>query len=237
MTSRGADMHGSSDKKKAVVLVSGGMDSAVVIAMAREQGFAPYALSVDYGQRHTSELEAAARVAAQQGAIAHKTVRIDLRSIGGSALTDDIDVPLDEVAGDEAIPVTYVPARNTIMLSVALGWAEVLGSADLFCGVNAVDYSGYPDCRPEFISAFERLANLATKTGVEGVGIRVHAPLQHLSKADIAREGVRLGVDFAATVSCYLADDAGRACGHCDACRLRADGFAAAGIADPTRYV
>ncbi|QOW24120.1 7-cyano-7-deazaguanine synthase QueC [Lysobacter sp. H23M47] len=236
MTSRGADMHGSPDKKKAVVLVSGGMDSAVVMAMAREQGFAPYALSVDYGQRHTSELEAAARVAAQQGAIAHKTVRIDLRSIGGSALTDDIDVPLDEVAGDDAIPVTYVPARNTIMLSVALGWAEVLGSSDLFCGVNAVDYSGYPDCRPEFINAFERLANLATKAGVEGAGIRVHAPLQHLSKADIAREGARLGVDFAGTVSCYLADGEGRACGHCDACRLRADGFAAAGIADPTRY-
>ncbi|WP_228062489.1 7-cyano-7-deazaguanine synthase QueC [Lysobacter sp. H23M47] len=229
-------MHGSPDKKKAVVLVSGGMDSAVVMAMAREQGFAPYALSVDYGQRHTSELEAAARVAAQQGAIAHKTVRIDLRSIGGSALTDDIDVPLDEVAGDDAIPVTYVPARNTIMLSVALGWAEVLGSSDLFCGVNAVDYSGYPDCRPEFINAFERLANLATKAGVEGAGIRVHAPLQHLSKADIAREGARLGVDFAGTVSCYLADGEGRACGHCDACRLRADGFAAAGIADPTRY-
>lgn len=229
-------MHGSPDKKKAVVLVSGGMDSAVVMAMAREQGFAPYALSVDYGQRHTSELEAAARVAAQQGAIAHKTVRIDLRSIGGSALTDDIDVPLDEVAGDDAIPVTYVPARNTIMLSVALGWAEVLGSSDLFCGVNAVDYSGYPDCRPEFINAFERLANLATKAGVEGAGIRVHAPLQHLSKADIAREGARLGVDFSGTVSCYLADGEGRACGHCDACRLRADGFAAAGIADPTRY-
>lgn len=229
-------MHGSPDKKKAVVLVSGGMDSAVVMAMAREQGFAPYALSVDYGQRHTSELEAATRVAAQQGAIAHKTVRIDLRSIGGSALTDDIDVPLDEVAGDDAIPVTYVPARNTIMLSVALGWAEVLGSSDLFCGVNAVDYSGYPDCRPEFINAFERLANLATKAGVEGAGIRVHAPLQRLSKADIAREGARLGVDFAGTVSCYLADGEGRACGHCDACRLRADGFAAAGMADPTRY-
>lgn len=227
----------STTMKKAVVLVSGGMDSAVVLAIAREQGFAPYALSVDYGQRHTSELEAAARVAAQQGAIAHKTVRIDLRSIGGSALTDDIDVPLDEVAGDDAIPVTYVPARNTIMLSVALGWAEVLGAADLFCGVNAVDYSGYPDCRPEFITAFEHLANLATRAGVEGAGIRVHAPLQHLSKADIAREGVRLGVDFADTVSCYLADAQGRACGHCDACRLRAEGFAGAGIADPTRYV
>lgn len=223
--------------KKAVVLVSGGMDSAVVIAMAREQGFAVYALSVNYGQRHTSELEAASRVAAHQDAAVHKTVHIDLRSIGGSALTDDIDVPLDVASGADAIPVTYVPARNTIMLSVALGWAEVVGASDLFCGVNAVDYSGYPDCRPEFIEAFERLANLATKAGVEGAGIRVHAPLQYLSKADIAREGVRLGVDFADTVSCYLADDDGRACGHCDACRLRAEGFAAAGIADPTRYV
>ena len=222
--------------KKAVVLVSGGMDSAVVIAMAREQGFAVYALSVNYGQRHTSELEAAARVAAQQGVVAHKTVHVDLRSIGGSALTDEIDVPLDAASDADAIPVTYVPARNTIMLSVALGWAEVVGAADLFCGVNAVDYSGYPDCRPEFIEAFERLANLATKAGVEGAGIRVHAPLQHLSKADIAREGARLGVDFAATVSCYLADEQGRACRHCDACRLRAEGFAAAGIADPTRY-
>ena len=227
----------SSVMKKAVVLVSGGMDSAVVIAMAREQGFAVYALSVNYGQRHTSELQAAARVATQQGAVAHKTVQIDLRSIGGSALTDEIDVPLDATPAAGEIPVTYVPARNTIMLSVALGWAEVVGASDLFCGVNAVDYSGYPDCRPAFIDAFERLANLATKAGVEGAGIRVHAPLQHLSKADIAREGVRLGVDFADTVSCYLADDDGRACGHCDACRLRAEGFAAAGLADPTRYV
>ncbi|MGV8941867.1 MAG: 7-cyano-7-deazaguanine synthase QueC [Lysobacter sp.] len=223
--------------KNAVVLVSGGMDSAVVIAMAREQGFAVHALSLNYGQRHTSELAAADLVAKVLGAVAHKTVSVDLRSIGGSALTDEIDVPLDEVSGGHAIPVTYVPARNTIMLSVALGWAEVLGAADLFCGVNAVDYSGYPDCRPEFIEAFEKLANLATKAGVEGAGIRVHAPLQFMSKADIVREGVRLGVDFAGTVSCYKADDAGRACGHCDACRLRAEGFAAAGIADPTRYV
>ena len=220
--------------KRAVVLVSGGMDSAVVLAIAREQGFEPYALSVRYGQRHTSELEAADRVAHALGAAAHKTVVVDLRAFGGSALTDDIDVP---DAGGPGIPVTYVPARNTIMLSVALGWAEVLGAADLFCGVNAVDYSGYPDCRPEFIAAFEALANLATKAGVEGAGIRVHAPLQHLSKADIVREGVRLGVDFAQTVSCYRADGEGRACGHCDACRLRAEGFAAAGIADPTRYV
>ncbi|BDU15612.1 7-cyano-7-deazaguanine synthase QueC [Lysobacter auxotrophicus] len=231
--------------KKAVVLVSGGMDSAVVVAMARAQGFAVHALSVRYGQRHTSELDAAQRVAESLGAVEHKTVNVDLRSIGGSALTDEsITVPTDvdghavgQDAPKDAIPVTYVPARNTIMLSVALGWAEVLGANDLFCGVNAVDYSGYPDCRPEFVEAFEKLANLATKAGVEGAGIRVHAPLQFMSKADIAREGVRLGVDFAQTVSCYQADNEGRACGHCDACRLRAEGFAAAGIADPTRYV
>src|SRR5207342_2253113 len=209
--------------KKAVVLVSGGMDSAVVIAIAREQGFAVHALSVRYGQRHTSELDAADRVSRTLGAVAHKTVNVDLRSIGAAAAKD-------------AIPVTYVPARNTIMLSMALGWAEVLGASDIFCGVNAVDYSGYPDCRPEFIAAFQSLANLATKAGVEGAGIRVHAPLQFLSKADIVREGLRLGVDFSETVSCYLADTEGRACGHCDACRLRAEGFAAAGVADPTRY-
>ncbi|WP_017168444.1 7-cyano-7-deazaguanine synthase QueC, partial [Xanthomonas phaseoli] len=200
--------------KKAVVLLSGGMDSAAVIALAQEQGFAVYALSVRYGQRHTSELDAAARVAAAQGVIAHKVVDVDLRSIGGSALTDDIDVP---DAGGDGIPVTYVPARNTIMLSLALGWAEVVGANDLFCGVNAVDYSGYPDCRPEFVRAFEVLANLATKAGVEGAGLRVHAPLQFLSKADIVREGVRLGVDLGLTVSCYRADADGRACGHCDA--------------------
>lgn len=219
--------------KNAVVLLSGGMDSAAVAAMAREQGFAVHALSVRYGQRHTSELDAAAAVAKALGVAAHKTVNVDLRSIGGSALTDDIDVP---EAGGEGIPVTYVPARNTIMLSVALGWAEVLGANDIFCGVNAVDYSGYPDCRPEFISAFQTLANLATKAGVEGAGIQVHAPLQFLSKADIVREGVRLGVDFGLTVSCYNADDTGAACGHCDACRLRAQGFADAGVPDPTRY-
>ncbi|MBB3799939.1 7-cyano-7-deazaguanine synthase [Xanthomonas arboricola] len=219
--------------KKAVVLLSGGMDSAAVIALAQEQGFAVYALSVRYGQRHTSELDAAARVAAAQGVAAHKVVDVDLRSIGGSALTDDIEVP---DAGGEGIPVTYVPARNTIMLSLALGWAEVVGANDLFCGVNAVDYSGYPDCRPEFVRAFEVLANLATKAGVEGAGLRVHAPLQFLSKADIVREGVRLGVDFGLTVSCYRADADGRACGHCDACRLRAAGFADAGVQDPTHY-
>lgn len=219
--------------KKAVVLLSGGMDSAVVVAIAREQGFAVHALSVRYGQRHTSELEAAERLARALGVAEHKTVQVDLRSIGGSALTDDIEVP---EAGGDGIPVTYVPARNTIMLSLALGWAEVLGAGDIFCGVNAVDYSGYPDCRPEFIAAFQALANLATRAGVEGPGLRIRAPLQHLSKADIAREGVRLGVDFAQTVSCYRADTSGRACGQCDACRLRAAGFADAGIADPTLY-
>jgi 7-cyano-7-deazaguanine synthase len=223
----------SATMRKAVVLVSGGMDSAVTLALAREQGAACYALSVDYGQRHLSELAAAARVAKTLGAVAHKTVHVDLRSIGGSALTADIDVPTDGGAG---IPVTYVPARNTIMLAVALGWAEALDARDIFCGVNAVDYSGYPDCRPEFIDAFERLANLATKAGVEGRALSIHAPLIRLSKADIVREGMRLGIDFATTVSCYQADAEGRACGACDACRLRAQGFAAANVADPTRY-
>ena len=225
--------------KPAVVLVSGGMDSAVVLALAHEAGFAAHALSVRYGQRHTSDLDAAARVTQALGAVAHKTVHVDLRSIGGSALTDDdIHLPTDadgHVIG-QGIPATYVPARNTIMLSVALGWAEVLGASDLFCGVNAVDYSGYPDCRPEFVAGFEALANLATKAGVEGSRFRVHAPLMRMSKADIGREGLRLGVDFAQTVSCYQADAEGRACGHCDACRLRAQGFAEAGVADPTRY-
>ena|SRR5687768_10876446 len=218
----------------AVILVSGGMDSAVTLALAREAGFDCHALSVAYGQRHVSELAASDRVCAMLGAVAHKTVQVDLRSIGGSALTDDIDVPDDGGAG---IPVTYVPARNTIMLSVALGWAEVLGAKDIWCGVNAVDYSGYPDCRPAFIEMFERLANVATKAGVEGRRLRVHAPLMHLGKDAIVREGLRLGVDFSATVSCYQADADGRACGHCDACRLRAAGFAAAGVADPTSYV
>jgi 7-cyano-7-deazaguanine synthase len=216
-----------------VVLVSGGMDSAVVLAMAREQGFDCYALSVSYGQRHSAELVAAAELADSLGAVAHKTVIVDLRSIGGSALTADIDVP---ESASEGIPVTYVPARNTIMLSVALGWAEVLGAREIFCGVNAVDYSGYPDCRPEFIAAFEVLANLATKAGVEGRGLAVRAPLMRMSKADIVREGQRLEVDFSRTVSCYQADAQGRACGVCDACRLRAEGFSGAGVADPTRY-
>ena len=230
----------NASRKPAVVLVSGGMDSAVVLAIAREAGFDAHALSVRYGQRHTSELDAAARVANALGAVAHKTVHVDLRSIGGSALTEDgIAVPTDD-DGHEigvGIPSTYVPARNTIMLSVALGWSEVLGGTDLFCGVNAVDYSGYPDCRPEFIDGFEQLANLATKAGVEGSRFRVHAPLMRMSKADIVREGLRLGVDFSQTVSCYQADADGRACRHCDACRLRAQGFAEAGVADPTRYV
>jgi len=218
---------------RAVVLVSGGMDSAVTLALAREQGLVSHALSVDYGQRHCSELAAARRVAQQLGAAEYKVVHVDLRSIGGSALTSDIDVP---EAGGAGIPVTYVPARNTIMLAVALGWAEVLGAGDIFCGVNAVDYSGYPDCRPEFIAEFERLANLATKAGIEGAGLHIQAPLLRMSKADIVREGMRLGVDFSMTVSCYQADAEGRACGHCDACRLRAQGFSEAGVADPTRY-
>jgi len=219
--------------RRAVVLLSGGMDSAVVLAHARAAGFDCHALSVRYGQRHSSELDAAAAVARQLGAVAHKVVDVDLRAIGGSALTAEIAVPEAPAAG---IPVTYVPARNTIMLAVALGWAEVLGARDLFVGVNAVDYSGYPDCRPAFVDAFERLANLATKAGVEGQGLRVHAPLIDLSKADIVRRGIELGVDFAATVSCYQADAQGRACGRCDACRLRAQGFVDAGVGDPTRY-
>jgi len=227
-------MNAPNAPRKAVILVSGGMDSAVTIAMAREQGFEVYALSVAYGQRHSSELEASERVSTMLGAVVHKTVHVDLRSIGGSALTADIDVPEE---GGEGIPVTYVPARNTIMLSIALGWAEVLGSNDIFCGVNAVDYSGYPDCRPAFIEAFQSLANVATKAGVEGAGIRIHAPLMQMGKGDIVREGVRLGIDFSQTVSCYNADAQGRACGHCDACRLRADGFAKAGVPDPTHYV
>jgi 7-cyano-7-deazaguanine synthase len=222
--------------RKTVVLASGGMDSAVTIALAREQGYQVHALSVAYGQRHSAELKAAERVSRMLGAIEHKTVSVDLRSIGGSALTADIAVPVDTTDSGE-IPVTYVPARNTIMLSIALGWAEVLQAREIWCGVNAVDYSGYPDCRPAFIAGFEALANLATKAGVEGAGMRIHAPLMRMSKADIAREGARLGVDFALTVSCYQADADGRACGHCDACRLRAQGFREAGLPDRTRYV
>ena len=220
--------------KRAVVLVSGGMDSAVTLAMARAEGFECFALSVNYGQRHESELQAADRVCAMLGAAAHKEVRVDLRSFGGSALTADIAVPESPTRG---IPVTYVPARNTIMLSVALSWAEVLGAHDVFCGVNAVDYSGYPDCRPEYIKAFEIMANLATQAGVEGKTLRIRTPIIALSKADIVREGLRLGVDFSQTVSCYQADAAGLACGKCDACRLRAEGFLSAGVPDSTRYV
>jgi 7-cyano-7-deazaguanine synthase len=223
----------------AVVLVSGGMDSAVTLALAREQGFACHALSIDYGQRHAAELAAAARVADRLGAAAHKIVAIDLRSIGASALTDrDKHVPdYSDRPRDDEIPATYVPARNTILLALALAWAETVGAYDLFCGVNAVDYSGYPDCRPAFVEAFQTLANLATKAGVEGHTLCIHAPLLHLGKADIVREGIRLSVDFSATVSCYQADADGRACGRCDACVLRARGFAAAGVADPTRYI
>ncbi len=217
----------------AVVLLSGGMDSAVTAAIAREHGFAVHALSLAYGQRHASELAAADRVCRMLGVAEHKTVHIDLRSLGGSALTADIAVP---EAGGDGIPATYVPARNTIMLSVALGWAEVLGASDIFCGVNAVDYSGYPDCRPTFIEAFEKLANLATVSGVEHGNMRIHAPLMAMSKADIAREAQRLDVDLGQTVTCYQADADGRACGHCDACHLRAEGFRPAGIPDPTRY-
>ena len=224
---------GAGNAPRAVVLLSGGMDSAVALAIARDQGLDCHALSVAYGQRHTSELAAAARVARQLGALEHKVVAVDLRAIGGSALTDDIDVP---EAPAEGIPSTYVPARNTIMLSIALGWAEVLGAQRIVCGVNAVDYSGYPDCRPAFIEAFERLANLATRAGVEGVRMHIDAPLMAMSKADIVRRGLALGVQFADTVSCYQADIQGAACGRCDACRLRAEGFRAAGVADPTRY-
>ena len=219
----------------AVILLSGGLDSATLLALARKDGFACHCLSLDYGQRHRAELEAAARVAASLGASQHRTLRLDLDQFGGSALTDSsIAVPIGGV--QPGIPVTYVPARNTIMLSLALAWAEVLGAADIFVGVNAVDYSGYPDCRPEFIRAFETMANLATKAAVEGRSLRLHVPLIELSKAEIIRCGTALGVDYALTVSCYQADAEGRACGICDSCRLRRSGFEAAGIADPTRY-
>ncbi len=220
---------------RAVVLLSGGLDSATCLAIARDQGFETYALSVAYGQRHAAELEAAARVVVALGAREHRTAHVDLGQFGGSALTDAaIAVPTD---GEQSgIPVTYVPARNTVMLSLALGWAEVLGADDIFVGVNAVDYSGYPDCRPAFIQAFETMANLATKVGVEGHRMRIHAPLIELSKAQIVTRGVALGVDYGLTVSCYQADDDGRACGQCDACRLRRAGFEAAGLPDPTRY-
>ncbi|HCS06861.1 MULTISPECIES: 7-cyano-7-deazaguanine synthase QueC [Pseudomonas] len=221
-------------EKRAVILLSGGLDSATVVAMARAEGYRCYTMSFDYGQRHRAELDAAARVARDLGVIDHKVIGLNLDGIGGSALTDSsIDVP---EAPSEGIPVTYVPARNTVFLSLALGWAEVLDAQDIFIGVNAVDYSGYPDCRPEFVEAFEVMANLATKAGVEGKPFSIKAPLQNLSKAQIVQAGIQLGVDYSLTVSCYQADDQGRACGKCDSCRLRADGFAAAGIKDPTRY-
>lgn len=222
------------DKPKAVILVSGGLDSATVLAMAHAQGYACHALSFDYGQRHQIELEASQRVALAHGAVQHKTIRIDLAGIGGSALTDaSIAVPEQPGVG---IPVTYVPARNTVFLSLALAWAEVLGAWDIFIGVNAVDYSGYPDCRPEYIAAFQRLADLATRAGVEGGHFRIHTPLIELSKAQIIQEGLRLGVDYSQTLSCYAPDAQSRACGRCDSCRLRAAGFSAAGVADPTVY-
>lgn len=220
--------------KNAVVLLSGGLDSATVLAMARQQGFRCFALSVDYGQRHHAELLAAQRVAEKLGAAEHRVIHIDLTAFGGSALTDsNIAVPEHETAG---IPLTYVPARNTIMLSLALAWAEVLQSQDIFFGVNAVDYSGYPDCRPEYVAAFQNMANLATKAAVEGHPLKIHAPLLHMSKAEIIRQGSALGVDFSLTVSCYQADDEGRACGLCDSCRLRRAGFKDASITDVTRY-
>jgi 7-cyano-7-deazaguanine synthase len=218
----------------AIVLLSGGLDSATALAMARAQGFACHALSVEYGQRHAAELGAARRVAAALGACEHRVMHVDLDGIGGSALTDPaLAVPEAPTSG---IPITYVPARNTIMLSLALAWAEVLGARDIFIGVNVLDSSGYPDCRPEFIAAFESLAALATKAGVEGAACRVHAPLIRLTKAGIIRAGLALGVEYGMTVSCYQADQEGRACGRCDACRLRRAGFVAAGVTDPTRY-
>ena len=218
--------------KKAVVLLSGGLDSATVLAIARDQGFQCYALSVDYGQRHRSELEAARKVAQSLHSHAHQIIRLDLTAFGGSALTDrTMEIP---TSGEKTeIPVTYVPARNTIMLSLALAWAETLQSQDIFVGVNAVDYSGYPDCRPEYIQAFEQMANLATKAGVEGKKLTIHAPLMHLSKKEIIQAGLALGVDYGLTVSCYQADETGRACGICDSCRIRKAGFAAVHIADP----
>jgi len=224
----------TSDSERAIVLVSGGLDSATCLAIARSEGFACYALSFDYGQRHMAELAAAGRIARSLGAISHRVVHIDLTRICHSALTDpDVTIPQEP---DPGIPITYVPARNTIFLAVALGWAETLAARHIFIGVNAIDYSGYPDCRPGFISAFQQAANLGTKAGIEGHGFTIHTPLIEMGKADIIGKGLDLGVDFSATVSCYQADEAGNACGVCDACRLRRAGFQAAGVTDPTRY-
>jgi len=222
------------EQRNAVVLLSGGLDSATVLALANRQAYRCHALSFDYGQRHRAELAAAAALARQLGAVEHRVVKIDLAAFGGSALTDPAHaVPTQASSG---IPITYVPARNTVFLALALAWAEVLPARDIFIGVNAIDYSGYPDCRPEFIEAFETVANLGTKAGVSGEHFQIHAPLVQLAKAEIIRAGTQLGVDYGLTISCYQADDAGRACGQCDACRLRAEGFAAAGISDPTHY-
>jgi 7-cyano-7-deazaguanine synthase len=224
---------------RAVVLLSGGLDSTTMLAIAREAGLEPHAMTFRYGQRHSREIEAARRVAAHFAVRDHVVVDIDLRTFGGSALTSDVDVPKDRTAREmgEGIPITYVPARNTIFLSFALAWAEVLGAQDIFIGVNALDYSGYPDCRPEYVAAFERMANLATRGGVEGTNpIRIQAPLLHLTKAQIIHRGLALGVDYALTTSCYDPDDQGRSCGHCDACTLRLKGFAEAGAVDPIAY-
>lgn len=223
-----------SENASAVVLLSGGLDSATALAEAVAGGFQCHTLAVDYGQRHRAELNAAVRISESLGGLSHRVVAVDLRAIGGSALTDDIDVP---ETGSEGIPVTYVPARNTLLLSLALSHAEVLGARDLFIGVNAVDYSGYPDCRPAFVTAFEALTGVATRAGANGERFRIHAPLIHMSKAEIIRRGSAHGVDYAATVSCYRADDRGRACGRCDSCRLRQQGFSDAGLSDPTRYM
>jgi 7-cyano-7-deazaguanine synthase len=221
--------------RHAVVLLSGGLDSATTLAIARAEGFTCHAVSFDYGQRHRAELVAADRVARALGAAEHRTMRIDFAGIGGSALTDN-SIAVPENTPSNGIPVTYVPARNTVFLSLALGWTEVLNAADIFIGVNAVDYSGYPDCRPEFIKAFENLATLATKAGVEGYPFKIHAPLISLTKAQIIQRGISLGIDYSLTVSCYQADSEGRACGKCESCRLRREGFTAAGVTDPTRY-